>query len=557
MSAKSGSRFDQTMRISIPQPAERKSKPKQAAKKKRTVTITRRRLSAPVQKKPDAADRSRYSALLQSIYDAVLVTDVTGNIIDANVRAEDFFLRGKEQLIQLRIADMVAGFDQSVLKTICDNADQRRFTLMEAYSVREDGTMFPSEIAVHKLHTEEDEQLCFLIRDITVRKQAQEALRWAHKRKLESLQNLAGGVAHDFNNKLTGVIGNAQLALQALPEDSEVRADLQRIIDNAEEMAELSQKMLAYSGRGHFLSLPMNLSTVVSEFEHILRQKVTPKILLETKLDRDVQQMSGDRGEIEQMLLHLVKNANESIGGAQGTITINTSTRFCDDQSMKPNFPEERVRPGYYVCLEVSDNGQGMDSATLKRVFDPFFTTKFVGRGLGLAAVLGIVQGHGGMIAAQSEVERGTTFSLYFPVLKEKAVPVRPRPPAPRPEAVHAKILIAEEDDSIRDLARRSLEDAGYSTLVAANGPQCVDMFRVYANQIDLVLLDMTMPGMKGAEVLADIRRIRPEVRVLLSSGYSESQVNREFTDQQPDGFMHKPFQMRELVEKVADMLRD
>jgi len=545
-------RFSETMRINIPRPAEVSGeKRKKIVTKKQTKTVKR------ASKEKAAKGPSRYDALLQSIYDAVLITDLDGNIIDANVRAEDALQREKATLCGLRMADLIAGFDKSVLQTIHDNADQPRFTLLEAYSIRQDGSMFSSEVAVHKLSAENEEQLCFLIRDITVRKQAEEAIRWANRRKLESLQNLAGGVAHDFNNKLTGVIGNAQMALRALPKDADVRDDLLRIINNADEMAELSQKMLAYSGRGHFLALPVNLADLVKDFETILNQKILPNIELEVAADVTVSQVSGDKGELEQLLLHLAKNASESIGPDGGKITVTVSQGFFDDKSLTADYPDEKVKGGYYVVLEMRDTGHGMSEDTLSRIFDPFFSTRFLGRGLGLPAVLGIVQGHNGMICARSKVNEGTIFTVYFPVLEEKVEVPKPHRTYARPKHGEGTILIAEDDRAVWELAQLMLEQTGYTTLVTTNGPDCITAFRAHANEVDLVLLDMTMPGMNGAEVLVELRKIRPNVRVLLSSGYNEKQITKQFTSQRPDGFIHKPYEMDELLDKIGGLIAD
>lgn len=548
MTQNTGKQFSETMRISVPQP-EKEPTPRASASREKERTGKK------VRSKRRRATHPHYEALFQSIYDGVLITDLDGRILDANTRAEAALHRSRDDLSELTITDVIAGFDSSVLQAVRDHATEPRFTLMEAYSVRRDGSMFPAEIVVHKLSLDKTERFSFLIRDITVRKQAEEAVRWANRRKLESLQNMAGGVAHDFNNKLTGVLGNAQLALQSLAPDATVREDIQRIIHSAEEMAELSQKMLAYSGRGHLLTLPLNLNTVLSELASILEGKISGRVSLDMQMDPEMPDIMGDRREIEQLVLHLLGNAGESIGDEDGTIKLSTAVRHVSAQSVRPNFPQEKVVPGFYACLKIEDTGHGMSADTLNRIFDPFFSTRFVGRGLGLPAVLGIVQGHNGLITAESQVGTGTTFTVFFPIPKDKTVIKPPRKSAAPDGKVEGRILITEDDPDVRDMVIRLLENAGFFTCVATDGRESIAMFKDQAADIDLVLLDMTLPEMNGAEVLVELRKIRPRVKVLLCSGYNEADVTRKFGAEKPDGFIHKPYQPEALISKLLSLL--
>jgi len=548
MSSGKDDKLSQTIRITIAPDATRRQPTK------RYVRVKRRTAGqSAAGTKPGAVQPSAYRQLLESIYDAVVITDDDGRVVDSNTRAREFLLLDKRELRSRRLFDIVSGANDALLRTIRENIDEGRFTHIEAYCMRKDDSTFPSEIVAHKLEIDGSERIAFFIRDTTLRNQAEEALRRAHK--LESLQVLAGGVAHDFNNKLTTVIGNAQLTVDDLPPDAPTRANIEEILESARQMADLSRKMLAYSGRGHFATTPIDLVTLIARIRQKLADVVGPDVELVFELPESIPPVEGDEREMEQLLLHLLENAREAIGEAPGTVTLSCSVRDLDASFIAEHMPHDDLKPGRYLCIEVRDTGVGMAQETVERVFDPFFSTKFVGRGLGLAAVHGIVQGHGGGIYLQSEPDAGTQAFVFFPTVQVTAGAEQAATEPPPHAARRGTVLVVDDESTVRQMAKRMLDVIGFGTETARTGREAIELFRADPDRIDLVLLDMRMPGMNGDRVLRELRRIHPWVKVLLSSGYEETDVMTRFNEDRPNGFLRKPYDTYALAEKLDEIL--
>ncbi len=373
--------------------------------------------------------------------------------------------------------------------------------------------------------------------------------------KLESLEVLAGGIAHDFNNLLVGVLGNASLALLDLSEDSPAFAPLLDIERAAHRAADLTRQMLAYSGRGQFIVEPVDLSELVAEMGSLLRTVLSKQAAIDFTLASPLPFIEGDATQIRQVVMNLITNASDAVGDSGGQIHVRTGTQRVSAETVELNYLGEAVADGEYVFVEVEDTGDGMDAATLARIFEPFFTTKFTGRGLGLAATLGIVRGHSGGISIRSEPGRGSSFRILLPVAQ-----VEP-PPAPSvPLPVHGgdlgAILIIDDDETVRVVVRRLLERRGFSVVVAEDGIVGVERFTEAAGSFALVLLDLTMPKMGGAATMAQLRRLDPDVRVLVTSGYREREVAAQFVGMEPAGFVQKPFRADELYAAITQAIR-
>ncbi len=366
---------------------------------------------------------------------------------------------------------------------------------------------------------------------------------------------LAGGIAHDFNNLLMGVLGNADLALLQLPPEAPGREHVKKIVTAAMRAAELTNQMLAYSGKGRFVVEALNVNRIIEEMDHLLGTVLSKKTSLRFHLAPDLPMVEADASQLRQVVMNLLTNASEALGESSGTVLVTTGVMVADAAYLRGCTLSEELLPGRYVYLEVSDAGQGMDAATRARIFDPFFTTKFTGRGLGLAAVLGIVRGHRGGIKIYSEPGKGTTFTVLFPA-GEGATAF--------PESTHEEagavdqaglVLVVDDDPSVCDVARAMLEAAGFQVVVAADGREAVDLFRARAPEISLVLLDMTMPRMGGEEAFREIRRIRGDARVILSSGYNEQDATNHFAGKGLAGFIQKPYRVAALAAKVREAL--
>ena len=390
-------------------------------------------------------------------------------------------------------------------------------------------------------------------RDITDRKREEEALR--QSQKLESLGLLAGGIAHDFNNLLVALLGQSSLAQNKLAPEHPARENLGKAIKAAERAADLTRQMLDYSGRGHFQVRPVHLNGVVEENLHLFRVAVPKQVRLVSELAPDLPAVDADVGQIQQVVMNLITNAAEAIGHREGTVAVRTGTRAVRaDEALLWRHTGEPLPPGPYVWLEVRDDGRGMDQATLARIFDPFFTTKFTGRGLGLAAVLGIVRGHKGGLSVESEVERGTVFRLLLPV----STKVPAAPPLPEPEAAPhpGTVLVIDDEDVVREAIADAFASRGISCLLARDGEQGLRLVRDHGPEINLVLLDLSMPGRSGEDTFRELRKLLPEVPVLLSSGYGEEQAKTRFAGVELAGFLQKPYRVNTLLAHVERCLR-
>jgi PAS domain S-box-containing protein len=370
-----------------------------------------------------------------------------------------------------------------------------------------------------------------IFRDITERRRLEEQFR--ESQKYETIGTLAGGVAHDFNNLLTSVIGNASLLLADVPEDSPDRDKLLDIINSSRRAADLTRQLLAYSGKARGFLEKVDLSDIVEDSRSLLEAAIPKKVTLDLRLGIDLPYVEADPNQVQQILLNLVSNSVEAIGDAPGAITIRTAYE------------------GGTVSLEVRDTGCGMDAATRARVFDPFFTTKFTGRGLGLSAVAGIVRSHKGSIDVESTPDVGSTFRIR---LAPVARPEAERQPAAAKSEVRATVLVVDDEEVVRRLAKAALEARGYRIVQAANGLEAIHQVQRDA-AIEVVLLDLMMPVMSGEEAIGQILQERPGLKVIVSTGYDESEAVERFQDQRVAGYLNKPYTSRMLVEKVKRVL--
>ena len=378
-----------------------------------------------------------------------------------------------------------------------------------------------------------------------------------HTQKLRSLGILAGGIAHDFNNLLVGILGNAGLLLNELPENSPARDIVLQIERASQQAADLTRQLLAYSGKGKFVSEPIHLHDLIRDMSSLLKVSVKKNVHLKYEFSRKLPYIKGDPAQIRQVLMNLLTNASEAIGDEEGIITVETGVVDADQAYFADAYFKEQIQPGRYVYLSVADTGCGMDEETLSKIFDPFFTTKFTGRGLGLATLVGIVRGHRGAIKVNSSVGEGTTFTIYFPVFdyvpKKKQKGSKPKKARQKPH--RSKILLVDDEEVVRKVTTRILERYGYEVLCAESGRRAIEIYRRMAPEIELVILDMTMPEMNGIETFREMKKIRENIRVLLTSGYSEDEAAKRLIVDGLVGFVQKPFKPDDLHQRVMEAL--
>ncbi len=405
------------------------------------------------------------------------------------------------------------------------------------------------------------------IRDITSLKLVEEERLKLQRslyqsQKLESLGIMAGGIAHNFNNLLQVIMGNLELALMELPSYSPSRSGLQRALEAAQRAARISGQMLAYTGHRMFVPAEVDLNRLVRNNAALHKSPESEGITLKVELAEALPYILGDENQINQVITNLTTNAIESIGTLKGEVVISTGLMDCDSGYLEANLLEERPAPGFYVYFEVKDTGCGMDSETVARLFEPFFTTKFTGRGLGLAAVYGIMTAHKGAVIVKSEVGAGTTVRVLFPVTEEARLAFRERLAGCDPQAVKQEhlckglVLVVDDEEWIRDLTVKRLEHLGYEALEAKDGVEALEIFKDRFKDISCVLLDLTMPNKGGAQVFSEMRSIFPGVKVLLASGYDEQEALRRFGDVPPTGFIHKPHDLKTLADKLDNILK-
>gem|GEM_PF-1303708 len=404
-------------------------------------------------------------------------------------------------------------------------------------------------------------QLMVSISVVTARKQAEEQRRALDRamletQKLESLGVLAGGIAHDFNNMLVAMLGNAELALIDLPEGHPAAPSVLQIQVAARRAAELTGQLLAYSGRGRFVIGPLDFGQLVQEMASLLRASIPRTVALDYLLSPGLPLVEGDATQLRQVVMNLVINAAESIDAADGAVRVRVQARAVDAAELGSCVVGADEAPGTYLALEVTDTGCGMDAATLSRVFEPFFTTKFAGRGLGMAAVQGIVRAHRGAIQIASLERRGTTITVLLPL----AAPQAELPPSapPRREMVAEDtcrmILVIDDEPEVREVAGRMLKRIGYQVVTAADGEAGLAALDA-APGLAGVLLDMTMPGLSGEETFQRLRRLRPELPIVVVSGYSAQEVQRRLSAAGAVDVLQKPFTPAMLREALGNVL--
>jgi len=381
--------------------------------------------------------------------------------------------------------------------------------------------------------------------DITERKQLEAQMQ--HAQKLESLGVLAGGIAHDFNNLLVGILGNASLALMDVEETSPLSELLRDIETTALRAADLTKQMLAYSGRGRFVVRPVDLSSLVEEMAHLLQTVISKRAQLRFDFARPMPEVEADATQLRQIVMNLITNASDALNGENGAITLRTGVMRAGGEYLRSPFLDYQLEEGSYAFVEVQDSGIGMTPETMQRIFDPFFSTKFTGRGLGLAATLGIVRGHRGTIRVTSIPGEGTTFRVLLPTRLGESDAVPDAPDAERSVRGSGGVLLVDDDPTVRAVATQILERRGFTVIPAHDGAEGMQRFLRDRTSIVCAFVDLAMPQMGGGELIHAIRAQDPHFPVILMSGFSETEIAGQFGHEEIAGFVQKPFRVEEF----------
>jgi PAS domain S-box-containing protein len=505
----------------------------------------------------------RYRLLAETTRDMIVEMDEEARILYASPGTEEVLGHPPETLVGTTAFTLIHPDD------IEHNVDAFLAALKEEGPVqgepyrvrRRDGSWrWVEAIGVPYRRADGELRLLSVSHDVTERRNAEEqqrkfAERMRQTQKLEGLGVMASGIAHDFNNLLTPILGNASLALVELPKNSPARELVEKIRKAALRAAALTNQMLAYGGAEPVVVEPLDLSRVVREMAQLLESSISGQTTVVYRLEANLPLIEADDAQLSQVVMNLLTNAVEAVGEGKGRIAIATGTSQIDASSGSQTLLGEDLPEGTYAYLEVNDTGCGMDADTRSRIFDPFYTTKFTGRGLGLAAVLGIVRGHRGAIEIDSEPGRGTRFRVLFPSASARRAEDAPEAAAGKKWRGSGTILVVDDDEGIRELAEESLKRAGLSVLCASDGREGIEIFRKHQDEIRAVLLDRTMPDISGEEAFDEIRRVRSDARIVLVSGYSEERAAQHFADKDLAGFLKKPFLPETLIEIVRGAL--
>lgn len=527
-----------------------------------SVAVVNARLFARVEE-----SATRFSSLVETAGSVIFCLDPALHITEFNREAERVFGASRAQVLGSHYLERFVDLhERAILGDLAHRALSGETLAPFEWSVRMatgEERSFVWTVSCRRDATGRPAELFIVGQDVTRLRQAEEA-RLALERKmfeaqrLESLGVLAGGIAHDFNNMLAAILGNASLLLLDLPPDSEAAHAARQIELVTQRAADLVGQMLAYAGRGRFNIQPLDLNELVAEMIVLLRVSVAKGAVLVQHLTPQLPAIEADAAQVRQVVMNLIVNASEALDPTGGTVTITTSVREIDAHTSRQSFVTPDLAPGPYVCLTVEDNGIGMSEATIARIFDPFFTTKFTGRGLGLAAVLGIVRAHRGALAVSSTLGRGTTFTVLFPASGVSLDPQNtPLAPAlvPRPGITRPLVLVIEDEDDVRRMVVRLLERGGYTALGAADGESALALCRGIQQPIAAVLLDLTMPHLGGEEVLRALQQLRPGLPVVLMSGYTTDEMRLRSGVGSAAAFVHKPFAAGELLEVLARVI--
>jgi two-component system cell cycle sensor histidine kinase/response regulator CckA len=398
-----------------------------------------------------------------------------------------------------------------------------------------------------------------ILSDVSEARQAEEERRQLEEKMvqiqlMDTIGKLAGGAAHQFNNLLTPILGFTDLAARELPSSSPVRPLLEQVTQAGQRLATLTQQLLAYSGKGRFLCKAVNLTNLIQEMAQLLESVVAKKAILRLELSPSCSEIQADPTQIRQVIVNLLTNAAEALGDTPSTILLRTGRETLAQPATLSPLASPDLPAGPYAFLEVEDAGCGIAAEHLPRIFDPFFSTKFTGRGLGLAAVLGIVRSHQGLIQVASQPNQGTRVRVYFPCSEESSpsgtaqaeqTHEQGKAPAPRQRSV----LVADDEEMIRQLAEHILAPSGCQLYLAQDGRQAIALLEQHPEEIEMVFLDLSMPGLSAPAVVEELQRLRPEVPVVIMSGFSADDLRDRFREHPPAGFLEKPFHPTQLLD--------
>ena len=501
----------------------------------------------------------KYRSLFEQAGDYILMLEVKEDvglvIADANEAACEIHGYTREELVGTPISDIDRGLNNEQVRALLDRVMAGESLLFETKHLKKDGTTFPIEVSSKFLDIGEGPPLIISIeRDLTNRKRAEEEKKklqtqLQQAQKIEAIGTLAGGIAHDFNNLLMAIQGRASIMLMNKASSHRDFRHLKGIEDNIESAADLTKQLLGFARGGKYEVKATDINELVKK-QNRMFGRTKKEISIRGKYEENLWSVEVDRGQIEQVLLNLYVNAWQAMP-AGGDLYLGTENVALDETDVKPF----AIEPGKYVKISVTDTGIGMNKVTREKIFEPFFTTKEMGKGtgLGLASAYGIIKNHGGFINVYSEKGHGTTFNIYLPA-SEKEILEEKKPTGDLLRGSET-VLFVDDEDMIIEVAEELFEQLGYKVLTARSGKEAIEIYEKNKKKIDIVLLDMIMPDMTGGDTYDKLKEISPDIKTLLASGYSINGQATEIMDRGCNGFIQKPFKMKELSRKLREIL--
>jgi PAS domain S-box-containing protein len=502
-----------------------------------------------LQRERDKSDKTLYA-----IGDGVITADHRGKILLINRVAEALVGMDTSEAVGRQLEEVY------VLRLSQENQIGETGEKVAILTGKGGNEYAIEEVRTHLTEMEGDESgVVIIFRDITDRKQAeierqQFEQQLQHAQKLESLGVLAGGIAHDFNNILTVIMCYCSLGEQQPEKAGEFFPGIEKSVDRA---AELCRLMLAYAGKTQFVQSHIDMTALVDDMLSMLKSTLPQNVTIKPCLTGDLPSIEGDAGQLRQIVMNMIINASEAIGEVQGEIVVSLTRKAVTAGQSEKDHLGKAITPGKYLCLEVADSGCGMDDETKQRIFEPFYTTKFVGRGLGMSAVLGIITSHKGALQFTSQPSRGTTFKVYLPVKNAEGAVVGSIQQTTRvPWQGSGTILLVDDEEQILQVAKALLESLKFSVIEASNGIEAIEQYRKNAAEITMVVTDIGMPLMDGYELIAELKQLDPSLPVIVSSGFGDADVTSKIASGDIAGLISKPYhfdQFREVLKGVVE----
>jgi PAS domain S-box-containing protein len=503
---------------------------------------------------------AKFRAIFEQANDPIWLVNLESGRIEAfNDQAHESLGYSREEYKNLQLADIEANPSCEEVQRHAERMETVGWDVFETQHRTKGGEIREVSVSTRLLALNEKKYALSILRDTTEQKQAEKErllfeMQLGQTQKLESLGVMAGGIAHDFNNILQTILGNADLVLRETPPNSKQSKRIEAIQVASRRAGELTDQMLAYSGKGAIEMKQIDLSRVVQEMAQLLEISHSKRTALRYAFEENLPAIEADTSQLRQIVMNLVVNASEAIGDESGLVSVSTGAIALEKNNSVSIHPSGSLPEGRYVYLKVSDTGCGMSDDVQRRLFEPFYTTKFSGRGLGMAAVLGIVKAHKGALSIKSSSGEGASVEVYFPAL-DKPMEVFPEESPEDEWRGRGTVLVVDDEPQLLKVQKLTLEHKGFSVLTASDGVEAIELYEKHAEEITCVLLDLMMPRMGGEEAYAELRRIQADVPIILMSGYNDSDLDGRVTNADGVEFLKKPCASKTLFEKIYSVM--